>query len=251
MTFVEFIAPLRGKSYRSQVLAAMYYLHRYDREESVRAERVRAQLVAARLPYARNMNVADILNKAGPAVDSPGSDGTRRLWRLTQTGFSEVRDLLGLPDAEPEVEHDVATLLRLVATVSDDDVRGFVEEAIKCLQVGALRAAVVFLWSGAVRTLHSQAWEHGANAVNAALRKHDPNARTIKKVDDFAHIKDSLALKAFQDLGLLDKGQKGTLEDSLNLRNRCGHPTKYKPGEKKASSFVEDVVGIVFADGRP
>jgi hypothetical protein len=36
------------------------------------------------------------------------------------------------------------------------------------------------------------------------------------------------------------------LEEALNLRNRCGHPTKYRPGEKKVSSFIEDVAGIVF-----
>lgn len=246
VTFVEFIAPLRGKSYRSQVLATMYYLHRYEREESVRAERVRSMLLTARLPYAKNMNVADVLNKAGSFVDSPGSDGKRRLWKLTETGNTEVRSLLGLPEAEVEVEHDVSTLMKLATNVGDDDARGFIEESIKCLQVGALRAAVVFLWSGTIRTLHNKGWELGAKAVNAAVQKHDPKARTLSKPDDFANVKDSIALKALQDLGVLDKGQRGTLEDALNLRNRCGHPTRYKPGEKKTSSFIEDVVGIVF-----
>jgi hypothetical protein len=52
---------------------------------------------------------------------------------------------------------------------------------------------------------------------------------------------------ALQDLALIDKGEKATLEEALNLRNRCGHPTRYKPGVKKASSFIEDVVGIVFS----
>jgi hypothetical protein len=46
---------------------------------------------------------------------------------------------------------------------------------------------------------------------------------------------------------LLDKGEKDTLIDALNLRNRYGHPTKYRPGEAKVKSFIEDVLGIVFA----
>ena len=40
--------------------------------------------------------------------------------------------------------------------------------------------------------------------------------------------------------------QRSVLEDCLNLRNKCGHPRKYKIGEKKVSSFIEDLVGIVF-----
>jgi hypothetical protein len=54
-------------------------------------------------------------------------------------------------------------------------------------------------------------------------------------------------LLALQELGILDKGEKTTLIEALDLRNRCGHPTKYTPGIKKASSFIEDVVGIVWA----
>ena len=53
-------------------------------------------------------------------------------------------------------------------------------------------------------------------------------------------------MDALPDLGVVDKAQKDTLVDALNLRNRCGHPTKVKPGVNKAKSFIEDVVGIVF-----
>lgn len=68
----------------------------------------------------------------------------------------------------------------------------------------------------------------------------------MSKLEDFAYIRDATALLAFQELGILDKGEKTTLAEALDLRNRCGHPTKYVPGVKKASSFIEDVVGIVF-----
>ncbi len=49
-----------------------------------------------------------------------------------------------------------------------------------------------------------------------------------------------------QELGLYDKNQRAVLEDCLNLRNKCGHPGKYKVGPKKVSSFIEDLIGIVF-----
>jgi hypothetical protein len=115
------------------------------------------------------------------------------------------------------------------------------------LSVGALRAAIVFLWTGAIRTLQEEAFTNHKATLNAAIAKHDPKARPVNKLEDFAYIRDATALLAFQDLGVLDKGQKTTLGEALDLRNRCGHPTKYTPGVKKASSFIEDVLGIVFA----
>ena len=50
----------------------------------------------------------------------------------------------------------------------------------------------------------------------------------------------------YLDLGEFDKNEKDTIEEALNLRNRCGHPGKYRPGIKKASSFIEDIISVVF-----
>jgi len=83
--------------------------------------------------------------------------------------------------------------------------------------------------------------------LNAAILKHDPKARKVTKLDHFAYIKDSVALLAAQDLGIFDKSEKDTLEEALDLRNRCGHPAKYQPGVKKVSSFIEDLISTVFS----
>jgi DNA-binding MarR family transcriptional regulator len=247
VTLVEFLAPLKSSSNRNQVLAVLYYQQRYGGSTAMTVETIRAALGRARVPKAKTMNVADVLAKSGEYVDSPSSDGSRRLWQLTPTGEKYVRELLDLPAAEPEIEHDVGALTALAGRVQDDTVRGYVEEAIKCLQVGALRAAVVFLWSGAIHTLHVEALNGSHHALNAALQKHYPKAKTVSKVDDFAYINDRTFLEATVDVGLLDKGERDTLIEGLNLRNRCGHPTKAVPGVKKASSFIEDVLTIVFA----
>ena len=69
----------------------------------------------------------------------------------------------------------------------------------------------------------------------------------IKNLDGFSYIKDRITLLAAQSLGVLDKNQKDTLIEALDLRNRCGHPGKYRPGVKKVSAFVEDITSIVFA----
>ena len=95
--------------------------------------------------------------------------------------------------------------------------------------------------------LHDEALQKGDIALNRALTKQDPKARQVKKIEDFAWVKDRTFLDACPELGVLDKGEKDTLVEALGLRNRCGHPTKYKPGANKARSFIEDVVGIVFS----
>jgi len=245
MTVAEFLAPLGSQ--RDLCLAVLYFHQHYRHTPSLTVEGIRAELLRARVPKASKFNVADVLNKSGALVDTLGASASGRLWQLTTSGETHIRTVLKLPAAQPEIEHDVATLEALAAKIKDIVVREYILEAIKCLSVGALRASIVFLWTGAIRTLQEEAFtKHYAN-LNGAIVKHDPKARVVNKLEDFAYVRDATALLAFQELGILDKGQKTTLGEALDLRNRCGHPTNYVPGVKKASSFIEDVLGIVFA----
>jgi hypothetical protein len=247
VTLVEFLASLPApRTNRNRILATLYYLKRYEGVEAATVETIRKAMTQARVSNARNMNIARDLSNSGADVDSPGSEDGKRLWKLTDTGEKSIREMLGLPEAEPELEHDVSALSSLAQGINDEIVKGYVEEAILCMSVGALRAAIVFLWTAAIRTLHEEAMTLGAKAVTAAVQKHDPKARSIGKVDDFAYVKDKTFLLAAQDLGLIDKGERDTLQENLDLRNRCGHPTQYKPRESKARGFVEDIIGIVF-----
>lgn len=244
MTLREFLNPIWGGSQADKCLAVLYY-HKLRDAPSLTVDQIRKNLISARVPNASRINVADALSKSGQLVDRPGLADGSRSWQLTASGEKYVRGKLNIPTSDSEIENDVATLESLGTRITDAVARDYVLEAIKCLSVGALRAAVVFLWTGAMRTLQQEAFKD--LQLNAVILKHDPKARNVNKVDDFSYIRDATALLAFQDLGILDKGQKTTMGEALDLRNRCGHPTNYKPGVKKASSFIEDVVGIVFA----
>lgn len=247
MTLVEFLAPLAKKTHQDRILAILYYRERYEQKTALTVEEVRQGLKSARVKGWAKVNVADVLSKSGPLVDTSGVQGKRRIWNLTDSGRENIRKLLGLPKADVEVEHDVGTLEDLVSKVTDADVRDYLDEAVKCLQVGALRACTVFVWVAAIRKIQTEMIAKGSAAVTTAVQKHDPKARTLKSLDDFAHIKDATTLLAAKELGILDKNEKDTLTDALNLRNRCGHPGKYRPGVKKVSAFVEDITSIAFA----
>lgn len=226
----------------------MYYLQTKKDVRRCTAAELKAALIAARVPKAKVFNVADILGKSGHFVSASEKNPAKvNLWQLTDSGIERVRVALGAADdAEVEVKNDISVMDSVVANVTDEVVRSYLEESILAYGVGALRAAVVFLWSGAIRQLQDRALGMGAPALNTALVKHDPKARHVGKVEDYSAVKDVVQLLAFRELGLIDKGEWGTLQEGLDLRNRCGHPTKYKPGVKKVSAFIEDVVGIAF-----
>jgi hypothetical protein len=111
MTITEFLAPLGSGSQRELCLGVLYYYQRYSDRPSLTVEEIRADLMRARVPKASKINVADVLNKSGAMVDSPGASGSRRLWQLTTTGEAHIRTVLKLPAPEPEIEHDVAVLV--------------------------------------------------------------------------------------------------------------------------------------------
>lgn len=224
----------------------MYFHEQIENGEPVTVEALRALIKRARIPKAGKFNLSDTLAKSAPYVETVGKQGFRFIWRLTSSGQDHVRTLLGLPSKDIEIENDVSSLSRLVASISDADIADYLGEAIRCLQVSALRATVVFLWAGAVKKLRDDAFGCGSRNVTGAVTKFDPKVKPIKKVDDLVLVKESVLLLALQELGIVDKNQRTVLEDCLDLRNKCGHPGKYKVGQKKVSSFVEDLVGIVF-----
>ena len=137
-------------------------------------------------------------------------------------------------------------LEKSIHLVTDNDERDYLIEALVCLNNGSLRAGIIFAWNAAILNMRTKCFKHGATTLNNAIIKHDPKAKTINKLDDFAYIKDSTTLQVAQDLGEIDKGEKDALVDCLDLRNKCGHPGQYRPKPIKAASFLEELLTIVF-----
>lgn len=247
LSLVEFLAPLKKSPQRDKCLAVLYFHHTYKQVDALTVSEVKSALVSARIPNAKSMNVARVMADAGALVDTNDlNEKGHRRWHLTQSGVVAVRRALHLPEETPELVHEASQLRMHVAKISSDLVRGFIEESILCLEVNALRAAIVFLWSGAVRELWTRAEAIGWTTVTAAVQKHDPKARPLTKIEDFAGVKDSVFLLAARELALIDKSEWTVLGQDLDLRNQCGHPTKFNPGPKKVGAFIEDIISIVF-----
>ena len=134
----------------------------------------------------------------------------------------------------------------IILGITNKAEQDYLKEALTCMSVGSLRAGIIFAWNAGVLNLRHKCFNHGRTSLNNAIKKFYPSAKEIKKIEDFAYIKDSTLLLTAQELGEIDKGEKDSLEDCLDLRNKCGHPSNYKPKSLKASSFMEELINIVF-----
>lgn len=246
MLLVEFLSAANAKTWRERALAVLYWHAHFKDERALSSGQIKAALQSARIPRARQANIADVMNKAGALVDVANKGGNgEKLWTLTPTGETSVRALAGLPETQPEVEHGVEELRKIAAKIQDPDVRAYIDEAVLCLSVNALRAAIVFMWVGAVKVVQERVWSHGAKSVEASAQKYFQKAK-VAKFDDLAALKETTLLDVARDLGEIDKAQWMILGQCLDTRNQCGHPNKYNPGITKAKSHIEDIVGILF-----
>lgn len=246
-TLIEFLQPVATGTHTDRCLAVLLYAEMYEEATYLTTAEVSHYLIDARVPRARNINVSGALLRGRHFVDSVVGDSRNRTWHLTASGETYIRNRLGISPDDYEVVNNAGSLRAAATKIQDEIVRGYIDESIKCLEVGALRAAIVFMWSGTIRILQETCISsYSTKQIDAALQVHDPKAKSVTRIESFASIKDVTQLLLFRELGMFDKGQWTTLGEALSLRNRCGHPTNYKPGIKKASSFVEDLLSIVF-----
>jgi hypothetical protein len=182
VTLIEFLHPLKGGARKNVVLGTLYYGKRYKDQPAMTAADIKAAMRQARIPKAKDIKVNAVINQSAPYVHSIGAtDNGAFLFEITGEGERYIRGKVGIATHDAQVEHDVTALEAIAATVKDDTVRSYIEEAITCLRAGALRAAIVFLWTGAVRTLQDAALAKGVASLNAAITKHDPKARNIRR----------------------------------------------------------------------
>lgn len=142
---------------------------------------------------------------------------------------------------------DTTDLEYLLIKVTDKEERDYLEEGIRCFKANALRAGVIFLWTASIYKIQKLCLTEKLGYINRELKLVYANARTIKVIDDFGYIKDEYLLEMACRIKVIDKTKKEILKkDCLDLRNKCGHPGKYKPKSIKIKAFVEDIIGMLY-----
>lgn len=167
-------------------------------------------------------------------------------WKLLAPGLKSIESHYN-PDA-PIISEARHSLKDHVSKISNLERRAFVEEAVKCFDVKAYRAAIVLSWVGAAHIVQEHIVTHHLAAFNAAgaarASKASPkslaaNFSPVKGVKDFGPIGEADILQLCQDAGILHKAEKKILQDRLDLRNQCGHPNPLQIAEHAVASHIE------------
>lgn len=249
MKLVEYLAPLKSASQQSRVLATMYFLEATEARTEFTTGDIRAALMESRVAGSKTWKVASLLSGAGHYVHAAGSSSART-WELTDTGRTAVEAFASpVPSRAPSVakQSEAAALRAQIAAIKDVEAQAFASEAVDCLEVGAHRAAIVFMWVAAVHEIQQRIWAAStSSAIAVAAQKHNPNAKVCKKRDDLSEYNEALLLQVAQDLGVIDKNQHTELKKALDLRNGSGHPNKLRPGEHKVKAHIEDIITMLF-----
>ena len=201
---------------------------------------VRSIGVEAGLRAISKWNISSYLSQAkSMAIRTPQG------WELTSPGKTYIASIAGphLPSVTVLV---VSALRKQLSSITSDDTRKFVEEAVRCLEAKLHRAAIVTSWVGAVAVLYDAVVTSHLTPFNAEALKRDTKWRAAKNPDDLARMKEFDFLQILPAIGLLGKNVKDELEVCLKLRNGCGHPNSLVVGEHKASAHVETLIQNVF-----
>lgn len=126
----------------------------------------------------------------------------------------------------------------------------YLNEAVDCYEHGSYRGAVLMVWAATVEHVYSAIENHAAGfremeVANKARFGTSKSYRRIGKKNDLLYLNDKNFLQLCEDAGVFNRNARALLEEKLNTRNRCGHPTGYILGREEAVVFIESLINNI------
>ena len=167
-------------------------------------------------------------------------------WELVAEGKVYVQKLVG--GLIKQAAKKITTSLRTHLTkIKYPNTREFVEEAIKCCEAGYWRAAVVLSWAGAVSVLYDYVGKNRLSDFNAEALRRNPKWKLAKTTDDLGAMKEFEFLQVIKAINIIGKHEKQELEQCLQLRNACGHPSSLNIGEHRTAGHIETLILNIYS----
>jgi hypothetical protein len=122
----------------------------------------------------------------------------------------------------------------------------YLNEAVTAYEEELYRAAILMVWAATVEHLYGVVEQRKGGVrefetANVSRYGGSRAYRELKKVDDLRYLKESQFIQLGEDSGMFNRNARSLLTDRLDLRNRCGHPTGYKPGREETVIFIESL----------
>ena len=166
---------------------------------------------------------------------------TTQGWELTEAGRTRTA-AWGIGVGSAASINALNELRAEVATLTSEDTRRFLIEAISCVERGYFRAAVIMTWVAAIHEMQSFILANHLPAFNGEALKRDPKWRPAKSIDGMSRMKEADFLDVADSLGVIGKNVKAELKNCLDRRNACGHPNSYLLKELTVAHHVEVLV---------
>ena len=138
-----------------------------------------------------------------------------------------------------------ATLRGLEHKLTERSDKEFLRETIDCFEAGANRATIVMAWILATDHLFAYILAHKLSEFNAVLALNTDKSVKIKVItqrDDFTEMKESKFIEFCRQAKILSNDVRKILEQKLDTRNSCAHPSGITVNKSKVIDFVEDLV---------
>lgn len=202
---------------------------------------IQSELLKLGVPQAKKWNMSAVLTQCGKQTIR-----TTAGWELTPSGKATLETYQAKHSSPKTLKAATEPLRKAMESLTNQDLRTFIEEAIHCIDHGLLKASVVFTWVGAIAVLQEYVVKHHLVAMNADIKAINSDWKPAKNADGLGLMKEATFLDALARIGVIGKNVKTELKVCLDLRNGCGHPNSLKIGEAKVISHVETLVLNVF-----
>jgi hypothetical protein len=145
---------------------------------------------------------------------------------------------------------------KIIAEIPYPDQKGYLEEALRCIEADCKRAAAVLGWSAAMHHIHSKIEEIGFDKFN---RKADDMSKatkgrfkgfkssaSIESISDLREVPDRRILWVLDGMEILESNQRQRLEYGLDMRIQASHPGDAEVTLTNLESFFSDLSTLVF-----
>jgi hypothetical protein len=219
----------------------IYFLTSNDAEAYASPAQVANCFVQAELPH--YPDVRYYMHKAAQPRKGgkPPFVHTQRGYRLERSEKDRVQK--SLTDEPFRRETDTA-LRSLIGKLATTDERDFLDEAIKCYEVQAYRAAIVMVWILAMDHLQEFILRHHLGSFNIELAKvKDKRVKvsTINRKDDFGELPENKFIEIARAASIISNDVRKIIDAKLGIRNSYAHPSNIGLSPAKAADFIIDL----------
>lgn len=167
-------------------------------------------------------------------------------WEITNAGRLKLAND-GIMEGSTGILNVASELRQYLKGLHDAETISFLNETIRCYELGLFRSAIVMSWLAAIYVLQRDVIKNRLADFNREALRVNDKWKAAKFTDDLTKMKESDFLDRLSAIGMIGANVKTSLKECLDRRNACGHPNSYKIGQNMVAAHTETLLLNVFS----